>query len=140
MGTLNLDRYHAAMGDASFKEVTHLHDQYLSEAEATFYVTQRKLPFAPCLGHERLIRLLVDSQIDRPRLRFLEQDRGGLKLFAKAIEDLQFVGKIRAVKPGTIVFAHEPLVNIPGAFGLTQAQKIKFDHAFALPMTTASLA
>ena len=100
MGTLNIDRYHAAMGDASFKDVTRLHDQRLSDAEATFYVTQRKLPFAPCLGHERLVRLLVDSQIDRPRLRFLEQDRGGLQLFAKAIEDIQFVGKIRAVRPG----------------------------------------
>ena len=140
MGTLNIDRYHAAMGDASFKDVTHLHNQCLCDAEATFYITQRKLPFAPCLGHERLIRLLVDSQIDRPRLRFLEQDRGGLKLFAKAIEDLQFVGKIRTVKPGTIVFAQEPFADITGAFGLTQAQEIKFEHAFDLPMTTASLA
>ena len=128
------------MGDASFKDVTRLHDQPLSEAEATFYVTQRKLAFAPCLGHERLIRLLVDSQIDRPRLRFLEQDRGGLKLFAKAIEDIQFVGKIRAVRPGTIVFAQEPFADISGAFGVTQAQEIKFEHAFDLPMTTASLA
>ena len=105
MGTLNIDRYHAAMGDASYKDCTRLHDQRLSNAEATFYVTQRKIPFAPCLGHERLVRLLVDSQIDRPRLRFLEQDRGGLQLFAEAIEDIQFVGKIRAVRPGTIVFA-----------------------------------
>ena len=40
----------------------------------------------------------MDSQIDRPRLRFLEQDRGGLQRFAKAIEDIQFVGKIRAVQ------------------------------------------
>ena len=71
MGTLNIDRYHAAMGDASFKDVTRLHDQPLSDAEATFYVTQRKLAYSPCLGHERLIRLLVDGQIDRPRLRFL---------------------------------------------------------------------
>jgi len=47
MGTLNIDRYHAAMGDASFKDVTRLHDQRLSDAEATFYVTERKLPFAP---------------------------------------------------------------------------------------------
>src|SRR5215210_2816072 len=140
MGTLNIDRYHAAMGDASFKDVTRLHDQRLSDAEATFYVTQRKLPFAPCLGHERLVRLLVDSQIDRPRLRFLEQDRGGLQLFAKAIEDIQFVGKIRAVRPGTIVFAQEPFADISGAFGLTQAQEIKFEHAFDLPMTTASTA
>ncbi len=140
MATLNIDRYHAAMGDASFKDVARLHDQRLSDAAATFYVTQRKLPFAPCLGHERLIRLLVDSQIDRPRLRFLEQDRGGLHNFAKAIEDIQFVGAIRAVRPGTIVFAQEPFADIRGAFGLTQAQEIKFEHAFDLPMTTASTA
>jgi nicotinate phosphoribosyltransferase len=140
MGTLNIDRYHAAMGDASYKDVTRLHERPLSETDATFYVTQRKLPFAPCLGHARLIRLLVDSQLDRPRLRFLEQDRGGLQRFAKAIEDLQFVGAIRAVRPGTIVFAHQPFSDISGAFGLTQAQEIKFEHAFDLPMTTASTA
>jgi nicotinate phosphoribosyltransferase len=140
MATLNIDRYHAAMGDASFKEVARLHDGPLSDAEATFYVTQRKLPFAPVLGHERLVRLLIDSQIDRPRLRFLEQDRGGLQLFAKAIEDVQFVGKVRAVRPGTIVFAQEPFADISGAFALTQAQEIKFEHAFDLPMTTASTA
>jgi nicotinate phosphoribosyltransferase len=128
------------MGDASYKDVTRLHDRPLSDAQATFYVTQRKLPFAPCLGHERLIRLLVDSQIDRPRLRFLEQDRGGLQRFAKAIEDIQFVGTIRAVRPGTIVFAQQPFADITGAFGLTQAQEIKFEHAFDLPMTTAATA
>ena len=140
MGTLNIDRYHAAMGDASYKDETRLHDRPLSDAEATFYVTQRKLPFAPCLGHARLIRLLIDSQIDRPRLRFLEQDRGGLQRFAKAIEDIHFVGAIRAVRPGTIVFAQQPFADITGAFGLTQAQEIKFEHAFDLPMTTASTA
>ncbi len=140
MGTLNIDRYHAAMGDASYKDVTRLHDRPLSDAESTFYITQRKLPFAPCLGHARLVRLLVDSQIDRPRLRFLEQDRGGLQRFAKAIEDIQFVGRIRAVRPGTIVFAQQPFADITGAFGLTQAQEIKFEHAFDLPMTTASTA
>lgn len=140
MGTLNFDRYHAAMGDASYKDLARLHDRHLSDAQATFYVTQRKLPFAPCLGHERLVRLLIDSQIDRPRLRFLEQDRGGLQLFAKAIEDIRVVGTIRAVRPGTIVFAHQPFADITGAFGLTQAQEIKFEHAFDLPMTTASTA
>jgi nicotinate phosphoribosyltransferase len=140
MGTLNIDRYHAAMGDASYKDVTRLHHKKLCDAEATFYVTERKLPFAPCLGHERLVRLLVDSQIDRPRLRFLEQDRGGLQLFAKAIEDIHFLGAIRAVRPGTIVFAQQPFADITGGFGLTQAQEIKFEHAFDLPMTTASTA
>ena len=140
MGTLNIDRYHAAMGDASYKEVARLRGKPLSEAEATFYVTQRKLAFAPCLGHERLVRFLIDSQIDRPRLRFLEQDRGGLTLFADAIEDMLFVGAVRAVRPATIVFANEPFADITGAFGLTQAQEIKFEHAFDLPMTTAAIA
>src|ERR687886_226846 len=140
MGTLNIDRYHAAMGDASYKDATRLRDKSLSEAEATFYVTQRKLPFAPCLGHERLVRSLVESQIDRPRVRFLEQDRGGLKLFADAIEDMHFVGAVRCVRPGTLTFAGEPFADITGAFGLTQAQEIKFEHAFDLPMTTAALA
>ena len=73
---LNIDRYHATMGDASYKEVTRLHDGLLSDTEATFYVSQRKLPYAPCLGHERLLRSLLDLRIDRPRLRTLEQDRG----------------------------------------------------------------
>jgi nicotinate phosphoribosyltransferase len=140
MGTLNFDRYHAAMGDASYKDVASVHGKPLSDTEATFYCTQRKLPFAPVLGHERLVRLLVDSQIDRPRLRFLEQDRGGLQRFAKAIEDIQFVGKIRAVRPGTIMFPQQPIADITGKFGLTQAQEIKFEHAFDLPMTTASVA
>ena len=140
MGTLNIDRYHATMGDASFKDATRLHDRPLSECEATFYVTQRKLPFAPCLGHERLVRLLVDSQLDRPRIRSLEQDRGGLERFARAIEDMTFVGAVRCVRPGTITFASEPFADITGAFGLTQAQEIKFEHAFDLPMTTAALA
>jgi nicotinate phosphoribosyltransferase len=140
MSTLNIDRYHAAMGDASYKTVTQVQGKPLSEAAATFYVTQRKLPFAPCLGHERLARLLINSHIDRPRVRFLEQDRGGLQLFARAIEDMHFIGAVRAVRPGTIVFAGEPFADITGPFGLTQAQEIKFEHAFDLPMTTASLA
>src|SRR5205807_8294128 len=108
--------------DASYKDVTRVHSKPLSEMTATFYCTQRKLPFAPVLGHERLIRLLVDSQIDRPRLRFLEQDRGGLQRFAKAIEDIQFAGTIRAVRPGTIMFPQQPFADITGRFGLTQAQ------------------
>jgi nicotinate phosphoribosyltransferase len=137
---LNIDRYHATMGDASYKDVTRLHDRPLSEAEATFYAAQRKLPYAPCLGHERLIRSFLDLRIDRPRLRTLEQDRGGMRLFAKAVEDITFAGTVRAVRPGTITFAGQPFADITGAFGLAQAQEIKFEHAFDLPMTTASIA
>jgi len=31
MGTLNFDRYHAAMGDASYKDVTNVHGKPLSD-------------------------------------------------------------------------------------------------------------
>src|SRR5919112_1228788 len=137
---LNIDRYHATMGDASYKEVTRLHEGLLSDTEATFYVTQRKLAYAPCLGHERLLRSLLDLRIDRPRLRTLEQDRGELRLFARAVEDISFAGVVRAVRPGTLMFAGQPFADITGAFGLTQAQEIKFEHAFDLPMTTAAIA
>ena len=137
---LNIDRYHATMGDAAYKEVTRLHGGLLSDTEATFYVSQRKLAYAPCLGHERLLRSLLDLRIDRPRLRTLEQDRGGLHRFAKAVEDINFVGTVRAVRPGTVMFAGQPFADITGAFGLAQAQEIKFEHAFDLPMTTASIA
>jgi nicotinate phosphoribosyltransferase len=137
---LNIDRYHATMGDASYKEVTRLHATLLSDAEATFYVSQRKLPYAPCLGHERLMRSFLDLRLDRPRLRTLEQDRGGMRLFAKAVEDITFAGTVRAVRPGTVMFAGQPFADITGAFGLAQAQEIKFEHAFDLPMTTAAIA
>ena len=137
---LNIDRYHATMGDASYKEATRLRGGLLSEAEATFYVTQRKLAFAPCLGHERLLHSLLDFRVDRPRLRFLEQDRGGLTRFAKAVEDINFAGVVRAARPGTVMFANQPFADITGPFGLTQSQEIKFEHAFDLPMTTASIA
>jgi nicotinate phosphoribosyltransferase len=53
---------------------------------------------------------------------------------------MTFVGAVRAVRPGTITFAGQPFADITGAFGLTQAQEIKFEHAFDLPMTTAALA
>jgi nicotinate phosphoribosyltransferase len=137
---LNIDRYHATMGDAAYKEATRLRAGLLSDTEATFYVTQRKLPYAPCLGHERLLRSLLDLRLDRPRLRTLEQDRGGLLLFAKAVEDISFAGTVRAVRPGTLMFAGQPFADITGAFGLAQAQEIKFEHAFDLPMTTAAVA
>jgi len=137
---LNIDRYHATMGDASLKEATRLRGGPLSEAEATFYVTQRKLDFAPCVGHERLARSLGDSRVDPPRLRFLEQDRVGLALFARALEGAPFAGRVRAVRPGTITFAGQPLADVTGPFALTQAQEIRFEHAFDLPMTTASIA
>src|SRR5256886_792801 len=38
------------------------------------------------------------------------------------------------------MFPQQPIADIPGKFGLTQAQEIKFEHAFDLAMTAASTA
>jgi nicotinate phosphoribosyltransferase len=38
------------------------------------------------------------------------------------------------------MFAGQPFADITGAFGLAQAQEIKFEHAFDLPITTAAIA
>src|SRR5438034_11355940 len=90
MGTLNFDRYHAAMGDASYKDVTRVHNKPLSETTATFYCTQRKLPFAPVMGHERLIRLPVGSHIDRPGVSFMDHVRRGLQPVTPQIKAIRF--------------------------------------------------
>ncbi|HLL77387.1 MAG TPA: hypothetical protein VK421_19185 [Pyrinomonadaceae bacterium] len=141
MTTLDLDRYHATMGDASLKEDARLGDALLGEMQASFYVTQRKLPYAPCVGHERLLSSLSDEPHDAARLRFLEEDRGGLRLFARKLgETKPFSGGVRAARPGCVVFAGEPFADVTGPFSVTQAQEIKFEHAFDLPMTTAALA
>jgi hypothetical protein len=56
------------MGDASYKDVTRVHGKPLGDMTATFMSRNENFrSLGP--GHERLIRLLVDSQIDRPRLR-----------------------------------------------------------------------
>ena len=138
--TLDLDRYHATMGDASLKEAARTGDGLLGETEATFYVTQRKLPYAPCVGHERLLHSLSAPPPDHARLRFLEQDRGQLHLFARALGETEFAGTVRAVRPGTVIFAGEPFADVTGGFALAQAQEIRFEHALDLPMTVAALA
>ena len=48
------------MGDASFKDVTLLRGQSLSEAEATFYVTQRDLMRARYQAVVTLLNLKAD--------------------------------------------------------------------------------
>jgi nicotinate phosphoribosyltransferase len=106
------------------------------DIEATFYVTQRKIPYAPCLGHERLVDLLNRSRVDVPRARFLEEDRANLKLVAERLKYSKFPGRVLAVPEGTIVFAQEPLALVSGPFAMTQFFEVAFEHAFDLPMTT----
>ena len=130
------DRYHMTQGNFSLTE--HLKENLLlAEANARFYASFRKLPFAPCVGHERLVEFLSHTTIDAPRIRFLKNDRAGLASIGKYLEKNQIRGVVRTVQPGTIMFPREPFADISGHFVTAQLSEVKFEHAFDMPMTVA---
>ena len=130
------DRYHMTQGNFSLKE--RLSEKLLlAEAHTRFYASFRKLPFAPCVGHERLVEFLSHTALDAPRIRFLKNDRAGLEQIGKYLERHQIRGVVRAVRPGTIMFPREPFADISGHFVAVQLAEVKFEHAFDVPMTVA---
>src|SRR3989344_395999 len=136
---MNFDRYHATMGNFSLKEESRIgKGDLLADKLSVFYVTQRKMPFAPCVGHERLLaKLLKLKALDAKRLRFLRQEKADLSLIAGRLESSTFPFTVRTVAPGTIMFANEPFADIEGPFALTQMTEIDFEHASDEPMTVA---
>ena len=139
--SFGIDRYHGTMLKFALSDHARVDDIRLAEANSMFYVTQRKIPFAPCVGHERLPINLIRSRLDIPRLRFLKQDKADLTIVADYLEKSQNRHfKIRTVKPATIIFAGEPFADIEGPFGLTQLTEIAFEHAFDDPITVAGTA
>lgn len=142
MSKLGKDRYHGAMGNASTL-VSRTPSEYpLADVPARFYITQRKLFAAPAVGHKRLLRALTDGDINRNHNVFEANylNKIGLPEYAKLRAPIDFIREIRSVRPGTITFAGQPIVDIYGNFGAIQAQEIAFEHAFDEPMTVASRA
>ena len=131
------DRYHAVMGNfllgaKPFKVV-----KAMGDLPAVFYATERKIPYAPALGHERIVNLLNRSRADVPRARFLAEDRANLKLIAERLRRSRFPGKVYTVPEGTIIFAGEPIALGTGPSAMTQMFEVVFEHAFDEPMTWA---
>src|SRR3989344_5008215 len=117
---MKFDRYHGAMGNFSLSDCALVDDQSLADKIAVFYTTQRKIPYAPCVGHERLLESLLNKRLDIPRLRFLKNDKADLSLVADNLNSAVQPFIIRAVTPGRIMFAGEPFADIEGPFGITQ--------------------
>lgn len=132
-----MDRYHAVMGNFYIGPFAFSPDMTsLGEKEAVFYITQRKCPYAPVLGHSTLSQSLIESQIDAPHARYLREDRANLTMLAEKLQEQGgFNGSIRLVPEGTIIFAGEPFADIRGRLWNVQLQEVKFEHAFDLPMT-----
>ena len=133
----NMDRYHGVMGKFFLGPNAVSPDgSNLGNQEAVFYITQRKCPYAPVLGHSILCRSLFDSQIDAPHIRHLVEDRADLTLLAKELQKQgSFLGTIRLAKEGTIMFAGEPIGDVKGPLWNIQLHEVKFEHAFDIPMT-----
>jgi nicotinate phosphoribosyltransferase len=131
------DRYHLTMGNFALTERAKVREKQLANLNAVFYTAQRKMPFAPCVGHERLLESLTAKNLGRPRLRFLEADKANLNLIAQKLASAAHPFRIRCVRPGTITFAGEPFADIEGPFTETQMAEILFEHAFDEPITTA---
>lgn len=125
------DRYHAEMFEQGLR--------FLPKAVATFYITQRKLVAAPVIGHSRLSQMLIGSQIDVPRAKFLAEDSVGLGPVADVLSrEGGFPGEISLVPEGTIMFAGVPIGFIGGPFSNIQFCEVPFQHAFDFPMTVAA--
>ncbi len=139
---MRFDRYHATMGDFANKEHSAINGKKLADQIAVFYITQRKLPFAPCVGHKKLTENdnLRIPALSTPLLRFLRQDKAGLDKIAEKLSSPRSPFIVRAVEPGTIVFANEPIADIKGPFDLTQMMEVAFEHAFDGPMYYAGKA
>jgi len=131
------DRYHLTMGNFALTEWAKIREKQLAGLNAVFYLAQRKMSFAPCVGHERLLESLTAKNLGRPRLRFLEADKANLALIAQRLASISYPFRIRCVRPGTIIFAGEPFADIEGPFAETQMAEILFEHAFDEPITTA---
>lgn len=134
------DRYHAVMGNFLLGVDPLDNEQIMGDLPATFYVTERKIPYAPALGHERMVDLLNRSRADEPRARFLSEDRASLKLIAEKLKHSRFPGEVYTVPEGTIVFAGEPIALVSGPFAMTQMFEVVFEHTFDEPMTWAHIA
>lgn len=131
--SLTIDRYHAQMGDASTR--TYFDQEWMSDVPVRFYATQRKLHFAPILGHDRFVSAVGKLELQGYEREFLVKNR--LSAFASA----QRGGvKIRAATPGTIMFAEQPFLDASGPFLATQALEIAVEHSFDTPMTVGSRA
>lgn len=139
---MRFDRYHATMGNFANTDHSIINGKKLADRNTIFYVTQRKLAFAPCVGHRKLTENdnLRIPALNTPLLRFLRQDKAGLHKIADKLNSPRSPFIVRTVEPGRIVFANEPIADIEGPFDLTQLMEVAFEHAFDGPMYYAGKA
>ena len=111
---MQIDRYHASQGEAALTvKDFDVHGNNLYHTNARFYVTQRKLPYAPVLGHERLAYDLKNNYPNPEERQFMlrnDIERFQYELIKEV--DGHGAGQVRAVLPGTIMFANEPIAVI----------------------------
>jgi nicotinate phosphoribosyltransferase len=124
--TLFTDLYQLTMGQVYWSEG-------MAERESVFHHFYRSNPsgggYAVACGLELLVDYLMNLQFDDADIEYLAQIPGndGKPIFRREylryLNNIQFDCDVDAVKEGTIVFPHEPLVRVKGK--LLQAQLIE---------------
>ncbi len=137
---LKLDRYHAVMANFAMGLFEALGlDLNDSGTFARFYITQRKMPFTTFVGHPDLLQALQGYPLDFPRRNFLAQDRAKLTRVAELFRR-QYPGKVRAIQPGRLVFAGQPILDVCGPFASVQLGEVALVQVVDLYTTLAHFA
>ena len=120
------DQYELTMAMAYWKNG-------LAEAEASFQMFFRRLPFAGgfvvMAGLESLLEYLGRWRFSRGDLDYLAtlKSNAGLPLFEEAflryLEEMRFSCDVEAMEEGTVVFPNEPLARVQGP--IIQAQLLE---------------
>src|ERR687895_2523858 len=94
---------------------------------ATFSLFVRNLPtrwgFLVACGLERCLEYLDSFRFEDEDLEYLRRSVGYDGDTVGAFRDLRFTGDVRAVPEGRVVFAHEPLLEVPAP--LPEAQLVE---------------
>lgn len=113
-------------------------------AEAVFELTVRELPegwdYLIAAGLDRALAFLEDLRFNDEDLAFLKTLRQFDRRFLDQLRDLQFTGDVWAPPEGTIVYPHEPLIQVIAPLPEAQIVETAMINQIAYPTLVASKA
>lgn len=137
LGVFKLDRYHGVMAEFMLNLFRVFRMELDDPATfARFYVTQRKAPFTTFVGHFKLLQALQGYPLEHPRRDFLTRDRANLVRVAELFRR-QYQGTVRAVAPGRLIFANQPILDVVGPFAPVQLGEVGILQVVDLFATSA---
>lgn len=113
-------------------------------AEAVFELTVRELPegwdYLIAAGLDRALAFLEDLQFNEDDLAFLQSLPQFDRRFLDQLRDLRFTGDVWAPPEGSIVYPHEPLIQVIAPLPEAQIVETAMINQIAYPTLVASKA